>query len=131
MKQLLDQFPPYLSGVLAAVGLVALGWLAARLLARGTTRLVDRLAPQLEKRATRLAVAPLGVQRRVAEIVGSFVFWVVFIMFVGAATERLGFPVLAAGLSTMAGLLPRLLIAGVIVLAGVLGGALAREAITT
>lgn len=131
MTEFLDQARLYLPGVLAAIGLLALGWLAARVLSRGTTRLVDRFAPQLERRATQLAVTPLGVERRVAEIVGSLVFWVVFVLFVGAAAEAMGLPVLANWLASVAGLLPKLLVAGLIVLAGVLFGAIARDAVVT
>ena len=131
MNDLFDRAAIFMPSVLAAAGLILVGWIAARVLARGATRLVDYFAPNLEKRATEAATKPLGVERRVAEIVGSLVFWIVFVLFLGAATEALGLPVLAGWLATAAGLLPRVLVAGLIVIAGVLGGALARDAIVT
>ena len=117
--------------VAAALVLAVVGWLIGRLLARWTTRFVDRIAPGLARQATRKAVAPLGVKRRLAEVIGSIVFWVVMVLFLAAASDTLGLPVVATWLARAGELLPRLLLGGLVLLAGLLAGALAREAVTT
>jgi hypothetical protein len=52
------------------------------------------------------------VARKASDVIGSFVFWAVFIVFLGAATDTLGLPVLATWLSGLSRFLPRLLVAG-------------------
>lgn len=124
---LLAAFAPSLLG---AVGLLAAGWLGGWLLARGVTRLIDTLAPGLEERATRLTLRRLGVERRLSELAGRFVFWVVLVVFVAAAIETLGLPVVAAWVGQVGALLPRLFVGVLIVVVGLFVGSIAREAAT-
>lgn len=121
----------YVPSLLSAALLIAVGWILGRLLARFTTRFVDRIAPGIEGRAARMAVAPLGIERRLADVVGAVVFWAVFAIFVGASSEALGLPVFATWVSQVVGLLPQVLFGGLIVLAGLFLGTLARDAIVT
>ena len=120
----------YMPSVLGALGLLILGWIAGRLLRNWSVRLMARVERRLEGHALRTASARLGVERSASEVIGSFVFWAVFIIFLGAATDMLGLPVLATWLSGLSRFLPRLLLAALIVLAGVLAGTLARDAIS-
>jgi small-conductance mechanosensitive channel len=120
----------YLPSVLGAVGLLVLGWLVGRLLRAWAVRLVALIERRLERYSVRVAPTRVGVDRSAGEVVGAFVFWAVFVIFMGAATDALGLPVLATWLSGLSQFLPRLLLAALIVLAGVLAGALARDALT-
>jgi small-conductance mechanosensitive channel len=65
-----------------------------------------------------------------AEAVGKVAFWLVFLLFVAAATEALGLPVVSAWLSGVAAYLPRLLVAALIVVMGFLAGSLGRSALS-
>ena len=87
--RLAGQLAAFVPSLLAALGLLVAGWLIGWLLARGITKLIDTLAPGLEERATRLTVARLGVERRLAELAGRFVFWIVLVVFAVAAVEAL------------------------------------------
>ena len=129
-QRMLDQLAAYAPAVLAALGLLVGGWLVAWLSARGITKLIDRLAPGFEERATRLTLTRLGFERRVSQLIGSFVFWIVLAVFAAAAVETLGLPVLAAWVGQLGNLLPRLLVAALIVAAGLLAGAVTREAVS-
>jgi hypothetical protein len=131
LRLLYERFIALLPSLVAAVGLLLFGWLAGRLLAKWTVALVDRLAPTLEERAGRVAAARLGIERRLSEVIGTFIFWVVLIIAAAAATEALGLPVLASWVSRVSNLLPLVLVAGLIVLAGLVAGTLARDAIST
>ena len=128
-QQMLDQLAALAPSLLGALGLLAAGWLAGWLLARGVTKLIDTLAPGLEERATRLTLRRLGIERRLAELVGRFVFWVVLAVFAAAAVETLGLPVLAAWMGQLGALLPRLLVGALIVVIGLFVGSLARDAV--
>ena len=129
-ERLSTQLAAFVPSLLAALGLLFAGWVVGRLLARGIRKLIDRLAPGLETRASRLLAARLGIERRVAELAGSFVFWIVLAVFAVAAVETLGLPVLAEWVGELGALLPRLFLGGLIIVAGLLAGAVARDAAT-
>lgn len=129
-ERLSTQLAAFVPSLLAALGLLFAGWVVGRLLARGIRKLIDRLAPGLETRASRLIAARLGIERRVAELAGSFVFWIVLAVFAVAAVETLGLPVLAEWVGELGALLPRLFLGGLIIVAGLLAGAVARDAAT-
>jgi hypothetical protein len=127
--QVAERIQLSLPSVLGAIGLLLLGWLVGRLLRAWITRLVGLLERRVRAHVLDAATARLGVERKASEIIGSLVFWSVFIVFLGAATDALGLPVLSTWLAGLALFLPRLLLAMLIVLAGILAGALARDAI--
>ncbi len=129
-QRMLDQLAAFAPTLLGALGLLVGGWLVGRLLARGITKLIDTLIPGLEERATRVTLARLGIERRLAELVGRFVFWVVLVVFAAAAVETLGLPVVAAWVGQLGALLPRLLVGGLIVVVGLFVGSVAREAVS-
>lgn len=128
-QRMLDQLGAFTPTLLSAFALLAGGWLVAWLLSRTITKLIDKLAPGLEERATRLTLTRLGFERRVAQLVGTFIFWIVLAVFVAAAVETLGLPVLAAWVGQLGNLLPRLFVASLIVVAGFLAGVFTREAV--
>lgn len=129
-ERLVTQLEAVAPALLAALGFMFSGWLVGRLLGRGVTKLIDRLAPGLEASASRLIAARLGIERRLAVVAGSFVFWIVLAVFALAAVEVLGLPVLAAWMGQLGALLPRLFLGGLIVVVGSLVGAVARDAAT-
>jgi hypothetical protein len=60
---------------------------------------------------------------------GRVVFWVVVLLTLLSATQELGFPVVSRWLVSLAAFLPRILLGVVIVLGGVVAGALCRSAL--
>ncbi len=128
-QRMLDRLGAFTPTLLSTFALLAGGWLVAWLLSRAVTKLIDKLAPGLEERATRLTLTRLGFERRVSQLVGTFIFWIVLAVFVAAAVETLGLPVLAAWVGQLGSLLPRLFVASLIVVAGFLAGAFTREAV--
>jgi len=127
---LADKMVGYLPTALAALGLLLVGWLVGRLLRAMTLRGIDVLERRLPERLRATAVSRGDLSRRMGELAGSVVFWIVFILFFGAATDVLGLPVLATWLAGLTRFLPRLLLAALILLAGVLAGAVAREGVS-
>lgn len=120
----------YLPAVLGAIGLLLLGWLVAWLLRVWVVKLIGLFERRFQGRFGIPTRSEAG-GRSASGVVGAFVFWSVFVIFVGAATEALGLPVLATWFSGVSEFLPRLLLATLIVMAGMLAGTLARDAIRT
>lgn len=120
----------HLPNILGSVLLILVGWLLARALRSTIIRLSGRLDGLVRKQATDDFLKRFGVERPVSNVIGSIVFWLVLLLFFTAATETLGLPVLATWLSGVSYYLPRILVAALIILAGLLAGNLAREAIS-
>ena len=129
-QRMLDQLAAFAPTLLSAFAFLAGGWLVAWLLSRTITKLIDTLASGLEERATQLTLQRLGSKKRLVEVIGSFTFWIVLAVFAAAAVEALGLPVLAAWLGQLGNLLPRLFVGGLMVVAGLLAGAVSRDAVS-
>ena len=120
-----EHFPNILGSIL----LVLAGWFLARLLRAAIIRLSGRLDGLFRSQARDDFLRRLGVERPASTVIGGIVFWLVFLVFFTAATETLGLPVLATWLSGVSYYLPRILVAALIILAGLLAANLARDAI--
>ena len=127
-QQMLDQLAAFAPTLLSVAAFLASGWLVAWLLSRAISKLINTFASGLEERATQLTLQRMGSQKRLVDLIGGFVFWVVLAVFAAAAVEALGLPVLAAWLGQLGALLPRLFVGGLIVVAGLLAGVVARDA---
>lgn len=117
--------------LIGALALLLVGWVLARLLRTWTGWLISHLDRLAASRLVRDALRRGGVERPVAEAIGATIFWLVLLLFVTAATETLGLPVLTTWLGGLAQYLPRVLVAVLIVIAGLLAGSLARSAVAT
>ena len=111
-----------------ALALAALGLLLAsvvRLLSRRLIARLDRLVPSLGPRQGRRA----DYRQRAGQAAGRILFWTILLLFLTAATEILGLPVLSVWLSGLVTYLPRFLAAVLILFAGLLGGHFLRDLI--
>jgi hypothetical protein len=118
----------HLPNILGGILLVLIGWGLARVARSVTIRLSSRLDRLFRGRGADHFMNRLGVEWPASTVIGGIVFWLVFLLFFTAATETLGLPVLATWLSGVSYYLPRVLGAVLIVLAGLLVGNLARDA---
>lgn len=107
-----------------AIAALLIGWLVARLLQRVTrasARRMERVLPP----AHRTTVG----RSEPSQILARAVFWLTLVLAIMAATEILGLPVVSAWLSGVASYLPRILVAVLIALGGVVIARIARNAI--
>jgi small-conductance mechanosensitive channel len=124
--------------LLAAAALALAGWLAGRLLQLVTVRLfrgwgarvAGGLGRLLGSRRAEQDARDFALRRPIADAAGRVVFWLVFLLFAAAATEALGLPVVSAWLSGVAAYLPRLLVAALVLVLGLLAGSLARTTLS-
>lgn len=119
----------WLPNLLGALVLLLLGWAVGRVVAFVLERAsrVARLDAALRHTAAGGLLERAGVQRPPSALLGTLGFWVTFLLFLIAATETLRFPALARALTVVAGYLPQVGLALLIVLVGLLAAGLLRD----
>lgn len=125
-----------LFSALGAASLVAfglgLGFLSRALAARLLRLVSVRLATQTATAGAGTIAIRFGARaltRPTIAVISDFVFWVVFIIFLAAATEAIGVPMISAWLTAVALYMPRVVAAVLVALVGILAGNLARQVI--
>src|SRR5262245_13903425 len=119
--------------VLALVVVLVVGYLVARLVARVVEALSDRIG--LEKAAERGGLVEsmkrVGITRSVSGIVGQLVFWLLMCVFMMAAFNILELEALSVAMAGVVAYIPRLLVATVVVVIGLLIANFLRGVIAT
>jgi small-conductance mechanosensitive channel len=132
LAELVQRIREILPNLLAAAGLVLLGWLLGSLLRVVARRAIEASLDRMARTARiQEAVQRAGVRSTMPKVTGGFVFWVVLLFFAAAAIEILGLPVVTSSLSQFASYLPNVLAAIVIFFAGLMVGNLARAAVAS
>ena len=116
----------YVPRIATALLLVALGWLVATLLRMLVRKTVQRLERLVRRRA-----GFQGEEQTASRFVSSITFWVVFLFFVAAATERLGLPAVTEAVSMLAAYLPAVLGGILIVLAALVLADFAKRGVVS
>lgn len=129
-SRMLQGLLEYLPQLLTGLGLLVIGWFIARAarglsvrLAGNVDRLVVRLVPGLEPR-------PAETAPHYASVVGDVVFWIIVLLFVASATNVLGLRLFTGWLDGIINYLPTILSGVLIIVAGIVIGNLARNAVT-
>lgn len=110
--------------------LIVVGVLLAMLLRALAVRIVRAIERAMPGRAFRTSFAGLARDRRISDIVGGVVFWAVLLFFVATAANALGLPLLSAAVASLSLLVPRVLAAILIIVAGLVIGNVARGGVT-
>jgi len=105
--------------------------LLARIFRFACVRLISGLDGLLRRYGMERLLVRVGLERPASDLIGSIVYWLVFLVFFAAATETLGLPVVATWLGGLSTYLPRILVGVLILLGGFLAGSLARDTITS
>lgn len=121
---------PYLLDLLGAAGLVLLGSILGRLFESWSRRAAHATLERVGRRgAGAAAVGAAHLGEPVPVLVGRFFYWLVFLIFIAAAIEMLGLPVVSTSVQRLASQLPNVVSGLVIVFVGVvvasLGGGVA------
>ena len=139
-KQLLDYFRELFSGfkqtmadslphIVGAILIVIAGHFIARLLSVLTTRFLKKLSRLIPSRKGEVPLKPPKIQRS-SDLIGKIIYWIVLLFFITAATELVGLPIVTTWLAGIAGYFPKILIAALILVSGMIGGMLLRDMIT-
>jgi len=133
ISKTLDQVIEWTPRLLAALLVLVLGYIVARLLSRAITALSEKLGLQRAAEHGGLveSMQQAGIQRTVPQIMGLFVFWLLMCVFLVAAFDILSLPGAAAAAERLMAFIPKLLVATVLVVVGLLLAALLRGVIAT
>jgi hypothetical protein len=126
----LAAIPAHLPVIFGALLLVVIGWIVARFLAFLGRTLSERAFHRLPPGQTLAnALDASGVRAVAPKLIGSFVFWLAFLLFVVAAMEVLGLPILTDLIGRLAAYLPNIIAAVTLIVVGFAAGRIARGAV--
>ena len=127
-KELIVSFVPTM---LVAVLLLIFGFILARLVAIGITRLLqligfDRL---LSRTAFQILLERSGTKKRTSDILGIIGFWIIFLLFLLIASQTLKLPIVSEALTSLFYYIPKIVIAVLILIIGLVAANFVRELI--
>ncbi len=119
--------------VLAMVVLLIVGYFVAHVLARGFTALSEAIGLQNAAHRSGLAASmkQVGIDRSVSWIIGRIVFWLTMCVFLSAAFNLLGLETVSTAMQQIVAYIPKLLVATVVVVVGLLVATFLRGVIAT
>jgi small-conductance mechanosensitive channel len=133
LQQALQQVITYGPKLVAAVIVVVLGYLAARLIGQVVVKVGEKLGLQIAAERSGLAqsMQHMGVAKNVPTILGTITFWLLMCVVFMAAFNILGLTAVSTAMSSVAQYIPNLLVATVIVVAGLFAATFFRGVIAT
>jgi hypothetical protein len=131
--QVYEQVVLFAPRVLAMLVVIVLGYVIARLVAQAITKLSEKLGLQVAAERSGLAesMQHMGIRRNVPAIVGTIVFWLLMCVFIMTAFNILGLEKLSAAMGNLVDYIPRLLVATVVVVVGLLVASFLRGIVAT
>jgi small-conductance mechanosensitive channel len=119
--------------ILAMVVVLVLGYLVARIVARAATVISEKLGLQTAAARSGLAdsMQHMGIKRNLPAIVGTIVFWLLMCVFIMAAFNILDMPDVSAAMSGVVSFIPKLLVATIVVVVGLLVASFLRGVVAT
>jgi hypothetical protein len=119
--------------VLAMVLVLVVGYFVARIAGRVIAALSERIGLQIAAERSGLAgsMKQVGIQQNVSWILGQIVFWLLMSVFLTAAFNILGLQTVSAAMEQIVAYIPKLLVATVVVVVGLLVATFLRGVIAT
>ncbi len=118
---------------LAAVIVLVVGFLVAKLFARGVAALSERLG--LQRAAERGGLAESmrqgGIERTLPQIIGVIIFWLLMTVFLVAACDILKLPGITGAIERVLAYIPKVLVATILVVIGFMLASFVRGVIAT
>ena len=119
-------------GIIGAILILLLGWLLAKLVSRGISRLLrvvkfDTLAEKI-KATDYLEKANVSLSP--SNLIGKFVYWIILLLVIISASDALGWDAVSREISKLLGYLPNLLIAIVFFVVGTYIATFVRDVIS-
>ena len=132
LTESLGQIVAFIPAIILAVILLAFGYLLARIMSMVTIRLLqfvgfDRL---LSRTAVQSLLERSGTKQKSSEILGMMGFWIIFLVFLIKASDTLGLTMVADALTGIANYIPKIGIAILVLILGLIAANFVRELIT-
>ncbi|MDZ4819907.1 MAG: hypothetical protein SGJ20_13135 [Planctomycetota bacterium] len=124
------QLAPRIVGMLLVL---VVGYLIARLAARAVAILCEKIGLQTAAERSGLAqsMQQVGIKRNVPAIVALIVFWLLMCVFILAAFNILNLPDVSAAMASVVNYIPKLLVATLVVVIGLLVASFLRGVVAT
>jgi len=122
-----EQVVGFLPQLFTAVVVVIVGWLIAKLVRMLSIRLAGGIDRFWHKVILRSGLEHLNVRHPPAKIIGEILFWLTILFFVVAAADILDLDIFVKWLSGLVEYFPSLVAGSLIILAGIISGAIARD----
>lgn len=126
-SRLYSEFIGILPQLVAAVLLLLVGWLIARLLKALTIRSAGLMNRALVRIGLRRAVESGTIKETTVRVIAGIVFWLVILFFLASATNVLGLRMFAGWLDQVVAYLPKILSGILIIFAGVIFANIVRD----
>jgi small-conductance mechanosensitive channel len=119
--------------ILAMVAVIVIGYIVARFVGRAVTTLAEKLGFQNAADQSGLAdsMHRMGIQRNVPTIIGTIVFWMLMGVFLMAGFNILGLPAVSEAMQGIVNYIPKLLVATVVIVVGLLVATFLRGVVAT
>jgi len=119
--------------VIAMLVVLVVGYLLARLAGRAMTAICDKVGLQVaaERGGWIDSMKQVGIERTVPQIIGLIVFWLLMCVFLMAGCEILGLEAVSDTMQSLVAYIPKLFVAAVIVVVGLLLATFLRGVIAT
>jgi small-conductance mechanosensitive channel len=131
--QAYEQIAAYAPKVLAMLVVLVVGYVVARLVEKAFAKLSEKIGLQTAAEHSGLAqsMQHMGIRRSVASIVGTIGFWLFMCLFIIAALNILGLETLSAAMNEVVAYIPKLLVATVVIVVGLLVASFLRGVVAT
>ena len=128
----LSQVLAFVPALISALMLLGFGYLLAKVVSIAAVRLlqfvgVDRL---LSRTAVQALLERSGTKQKTSEILGMIGFWIIFLVFLIKASDTLGLTMVSDALTGIANYIPKIGIATLILILGLIAANFVRELIT-
>lgn len=116
-----QQFVSIIPGIIGAILILLLGWLLARLISAGITRLLSLI--KFDKLAESIQVdqylQKANIQMPASKLVGKFFYYILLLLIIMTAADSLGWHAVSEEISNLIGILPNLLVAVIFFVVGI------------
>lgn len=128
----LSQIIAFIPTILLAILLLGLGYLLAKVVSIATIRFLQLVG--FDKLINRTAVQTLlersGTKQKISELLGMIGFWIIFLVFLIKASDTLGLSMVSDALTGLANYIPKIGIAVLVLIIGLIAANFVRELIT-
>ncbi len=128
----LSQIIAFIPTIILAILLLGLGYLLAKVVSIATIRFLQLVG--FDNLINRTAVQTLlersGTKQKISEILGLIGFWIIFLVFLIKASDTLGLTMVSDALTGLANYIPKIGIAVLVLIIGLIAANFVRELIT-
>jgi hypothetical protein len=120
--QAVEQVILWVPNAFAAIVVLVVGYFVARLLSSAIIAIADRIGLHraAERSGLLTSMQHVGIKRSVSQILGTIIFWLLMCVFLMAACNILGLPALTQAMQSVVDYIPKLLVATIVVVLGLL-----------